>query len=132
MKLMKLRRRQARLSFHAKWWMTREQVVERIFKIHMRELLHKKQRELQDQYAEHQKLILEQRQALVKREAVKLPELIPTWGDEAVAAKEKAAIVEWATTHGGMTTYELSGVVSASAVAILRKAWLHDLQALDQ
>lgn len=132
MKLSQLRARQSRLSLRAWRRMAAERAFEQLHQWRMQQYLYDKQKELWEQQAAHNKRVFEQRGAALDREAAKLPELIPTWADKAVADKERMEIAEWAVSSGGMTRDELYGVCSASAVAILRKAWLHDLQALDQ
>ena len=61
----------------------------------------------------------------VQSEANRLPTLIPEWADEKVAKVEREEMVSWLKTQGA-TQEEISGITKASAVALIRKAWLFD------
>ncbi len=52
-------------------------------------------------------------------------ERIPAWKDQEVAQKEKSAISSYAKTIG-FNDEEISSVVDARAVELLRKAYLYD------
>lgn len=75
--------------------------------------------------AQQQQQQMQQYQALVAQEAQRLPELIPEWKDEAVAAKERQAIKEWGI-KAGIPAEDLQSIGKAAHVAVLRKAMLYD------
>lgn len=64
-------------------------------------------------------------QELLRREAERLPQLIPEWKDPQVASKERAEIREWAL-KAGYEAAEVDSISRAHHVAILRKAMLAD------
>lgn len=61
----------------------------------------------------------------LRKEAERLPMLIPEWKDATVAAKERAEIREWAI-KAGYEPAEIDGIGKAHHVAVLRKAMLGD------
>ena len=70
----------------------------------------------------------EQQRALseyVQAERAKLPEVIPEWKDEGVMQSEAKELREWALNNG-FSERDLSALVQASHVSILRKAMLFD------
>jgi hypothetical protein len=125
-----LRRRQGRLSARSSRRLAGKlallRAYERLMQVHRQKEAHEKQREYWALAEEHRRRDLEQRQALLQREAARLPQLIPAWADEEVALREKKEIAAWAVADGGLTREELNSIVSASAVAALRKAMLYD------
>jgi hypothetical protein len=70
-----------------------------------------------------------QQQVRIQAEAAKLPELIPEWRDQAVAAKESAELIDWGR-KSGYSDEELKALSNSSAlhVATVRKAMLFDKQ----
>lgn len=70
----------------------------------------------------------EQHRALtefVQEQRAKLPEVIPEWKDEGVMQSEAKELREWALSNG-FSERDLSALVQASHVSILRKAMLFD------
>jgi hypothetical protein len=70
----------------------------------------------------------EQQRALseyVQAERAKLPEVIPEWKDEGVMQSEAKELREWALNNG-FSERDLSALIQASHVSILRKAMLFD------
>ena len=70
----------------------------------------------------------EQQKALaefVQTERNKLPEVIPEWKDEATMQSEAKELREWALNNG-FSERDLSALVQATHVSILRKAMLFD------
>lgn len=70
----------------------------------------------------------EQQRALsefVQAERAKLPEVIPEWKDEGVMQSEAKELREWALNNG-FSERDLSALVQASHVSILRKAMMFD------
>lgn len=70
----------------------------------------------------------EQQRALtefVQEQRAKLPEVIPEWKDEGVMQSEAKELREWALNNG-FSERDLSALVQASHVSILRKAMLFD------
>jgi hypothetical protein len=61
----------------------------------------------------------------LRKEAERLPELIPEWKDAQVAAKERSEIREWAI-KAGYEPSEIDSISKAHHVAMLRKAMLAD------
>jgi hypothetical protein len=64
-------------------------------------------------------------QKRLAEEQERLPQLIPEWLDQDVAAKEKSAVVTYAQRQG-YSQQELEGVSDARAVMMIRKAMLYD------
>jgi hypothetical protein len=64
-------------------------------------------------------------QQRLAHERDRMNEIIPEWLDEKIAAKEKAAVVNYAQRQGYSET-ELSQVSDARAVSMIRKAYLYD------
>ena len=62
---------------------------------------------------------------LIQSEVVRLPELIPEWKDEAVAAKERDDLKAYLVDQG-VNEEELNALVRAPHIAVLRKAMLYD------
>ncbi len=70
----------------------------------------------------------EQQRALaefVQSERARLPEVIPEWKDEGTMQTEAKELREWALNNG-FSERDLSALVQASHVSILRKAMLYD------
>jgi hypothetical protein len=61
----------------------------------------------------------------LRKEAERLPELIPEWKDAQVAAKERSEIRDWAI-KAGYEPSEIDSISKAHHVAMLRKAMLAD------
>lgn len=70
-----------------------------------------------EQQAELERVLTSQRADLVER--------IPQWRDKDVAARERAAVSEYALSQG-FTQDEVDTVVDARAVQLLHKAWKYD------
>ena len=92
----------------------------------------KKQQKLQAIQLEQQRVseaqALENQNAvreLIQSEVVRLPELIPEWKDEAVAAKERDDLKTYLVDQG-VNEEELNALVRAHHIAVLRKAMLYD------
>jgi len=64
-------------------------------------------------------------QQLLQAEVQRLPEVIPAWKDESVAAKEREALREYLVEQG-VQEDELQALVKANHIAVLRKAMLYD------
>tara|TARA_R110002074_G_scaffold35235_3_gene96335 strand:- start:65 stop:1072 length:1008 start_codon:yes stop_codon:yes gene_type:complete len=62
---------------------------------------------------------------LIQSEVVRLPELIPEWKDETVAAKERDDLKSYLVSQG-VNEEELNALVRAPHIAVLRKAMLYD------
>jgi hypothetical protein len=67
----------------------------------------------------------EQMRGLITQEAARLPDVIPEWKDEKVAAKERAELKSY-LLDSGVAEEELGALVRASHIAVLRKAMLFD------
>ena len=67
----------------------------------------------------------QQRAQHLQGEQAALLEGIPEWRDEAMAAKEKSALVTYAQ-QSGFSEYELANASDSRAVIALRKAMLYD------
>jgi len=80
------------------------------------------QRLQEEAFAEQQKLIQQQ----VEFGQQRLLELIPEWQNPEVAAKEKAAIRDYAINTLEYTQQEVDSVYDYRALLGLRKAWLND------
>ena len=92
----------------------------------------KKQQKLQAIQLEQQRVseaqALENQNAvreLIQSEVVRLPELIPEWKDESVAAKERDELKTYLVDQG-VNEEELNALVRAPHIAVLRKAMLYD------
>ena len=92
----------------------------------------KKQQKLQAIQLEQQRVseaqALENQNAvreLIQSEVVRLPELIPEWKDETVAAKERDDLKTYLIDQG-VNEEELNALVRAPHIAVLRKAMLYD------
>jgi hypothetical protein len=92
----------------------------------------KKQQKLQAIQLEQQRVSEAQAQEnqnavreLIQSEVVRLPELIPEWKDEAVAAKERDDLKSYLVDQG-VNEEELNALVRAPHIAVLRKAMLYD------
>lgn len=68
----------------------------------------------------------EQMKALLVNEAQRLPEIIPEWKDEKVAAEGKKQLRGWLVDQG-LNDVEINSLHKAEHVSILRKAMLYDL-----
>lgn len=73
----------------------------------------------QNQQTQHQQHLAEQ--------AALLPELIPTWADETVKAKEVEAMREWAVKSGRVSPDQINQISDAGHVALLHDAWRFSL-----
>lgn len=80
-----------------------------------------KQRLANEEYQDN----LKQYQKILHEESAKLPELIPEWSNEDVAAKGRIELKEYLVKQG-VTPEELNGLVKANHVAILYKAMQFD------
>ena len=67
----------------------------------------------------------EQMRGLITQEAARLPDVIPEWKDERVAAKEREELKTY-LIDSGVAEEELGALVRASHIAVLRKAMLFD------
>jgi hypothetical protein len=75
-----------------------------------------------------QEMTKEQQRALadiVQSERAKLPDVIPEWKDEGTMQSEAKELREWALNNG-FSERDLSALVQASHVSILRKAMMFD------
>ena len=68
----------------------------------------------------------EQMKALLLQQAQRLPEIIPEWKDEKVAAEGKKQLRSWLVDQG-LNEVEINSLHKAEHVSILRKAMLYDL-----
>ena len=68
----------------------------------------------------------EQMKAILVNEAQRLPEIIPEWKDEKVAAEGKKQLRNWLVDQG-LNEVEINSLHKAEHVSILRKAMLYDL-----
>jgi len=68
---------------------------------------------------------LVQYQKILSTEAEKLPEVIPSWKDEKIATKEKAELKNFLMGRG-VTEEEVSALVKANHVSVLRDAMLYN------
>ena len=66
-----------------------------------------------------------QYQTMLSEEAKKLPEAIPSWKDEKIATKEKAELKSFLLKRG-VTEEEISALVKANHVCVLRDAMLYN------
>lgn len=67
----------------------------------------------------------EQMKAILVNEAQRLPEIIPQWKDEKVAAEGKKQLRNWLVDQG-LNEVEINSLHKAEHVSILRKAMLYD------
>lgn len=67
----------------------------------------------------------EQMKAILINEAQRLPEIIPEWKDEKVAAEGKKQLRNWLVDQG-LNDVEINSLHKAEHVSILRKAMLYD------
>lgn len=67
----------------------------------------------------------EQMKAILINEAQRLPEIIPEWKDEKVAAEGKKQLRNWLVDQG-LNEVEINSLHKAEHVSILRKAMLYD------
>jgi len=67
----------------------------------------------------------QQMRGLITQEAARLPDVIPEWKDEKVAAKEREELKSY-LLDSGVAEEELGALVRASHIAVLRKAMLFD------
>lgn len=68
----------------------------------------------------------EQMKALLIQQAQRLPEIIPEWKDDKVAAEGKKQLRGWLADQG-LSEVEINSLTKAEHVAILRKAMLYDM-----
>ncbi len=66
-----------------------------------------------------------QYQTMLSEEAQRLPEVIPAWKDEKIATKEKAELKDFLLKKG-VTEEEVSALVKANHVSVLRDAMLYN------
>lgn len=69
---------------------------------------------------------VEQMKAILVNEAQRLPEIIPEWKDQKVAAEGKKQLRNWLVDQG-LNEVEINSLHKAEHVSILRKAMLYDL-----
>jgi hypothetical protein len=67
----------------------------------------------------------QQMRGLITQEAARLPEVIPEWKDDKVAAREREELKTY-LLDSGVAEEELGALVRASHIAVLRKAMLFD------
>ena len=83
------------------------------------------QQEQEALQAQQNHVAQQQRAQHLQSEQAALLEGIPEWRDEAMAAKEKSALVTYAQ-QSGFSEYELANASDSRAVIALRKAMLYD------
>ena len=66
-----------------------------------------------------------QHEAALREAEQQLPKLIPEWQDQQVRQKESQELVDWALDNG-VSQDAINRLVDPVAVAIMRKAMLHD------
>jgi hypothetical protein len=81
--------------------------------------------EAQEQQNKFQQVQQYRYQQTIEAEAQRLKTLIPEWSDNTVRESERGELVKWAKGHG-LTDADISSLVKADHVAVLRKAWLYD------
>lgn len=98
----------------------------------LRQKFQEKQAQLRGvlQNIQHEKVTTEQKsqaemQETLRKEAERLPVLIPEWKDATVAQKERAELRDWAI-KAGYEPSEIDNISKAHHVAVLRKAMLAD------
>jgi len=80
----------------------------------------------QERVAQEQgKFQAEDNQRMLQAEIGRLPEIIPEWRDQKVAAKESESLRKYLTDQG-VAEDELSALVKANHISVLRKAMLYD------
>ena len=80
----------------------------------------------QERVAQEQgKFQAEDNQRMLQAEIGRLPEIIPEWKDQSVAAKESEALRQYLTDQG-VAEDEMSALVKANHIGVLRKAMLYD------
>ena len=80
----------------------------------------------QERVAQEQgKFQAEDNQRMLQAEIGRLPEIIPEWKDQKVAAKESESLRKYLTDQG-VAEDELSALVKANHISVLRKAMLYD------
>ena len=80
----------------------------------------------QERVAQEQgKFQAEDNQRMLQAEIGRLPEIIPEWKDQKVAARESEALRQYLTDEG-VAEDELSALVKANHISVLRKAMLYD------
>ena len=75
--------------------------------------------------SEQNKFQAEDNQRMLQSEIGRLPEMIPEWRDQKVAAKESEQLREYLNSQG-VAEDELSALVKANHISVLRKAMLYD------
>jgi hypothetical protein len=104
----------ARLERH--WRKTQQEQVAKLRAIEVEQ-----QRIAEETTKEQQKALAD----FVQAERARLPEVIPEWKDEGVMQSEATELREWALNNG-FSERDLSALVQASHVSILRKAMMFD------
>lgn len=80
----------------------------------------------QERVAQEQgKFQAEDNQRMLQAEIGRLPEIIPEWKDQKVAATESEALRQYLTDQG-VAEDEMSALVKANHISVLRKAMLYD------
>tara|TARA_B110000444_G_scaffold260243_1_gene306505 strand:+ start:105 stop:1133 length:1029 start_codon:yes stop_codon:yes gene_type:complete len=74
---------------------------------------------------EQSKFQAEDNQRMLQAEISRLPEIIPEWKDQKVAARESEALRQYLTDQG-VAEDEMSVLVKADHIGVLRKAMLYD------
>lgn len=74
---------------------------------------------------EQSKFQAEDNQRMLQAEIARLPEIIPEWKDQKVAATESEALRQYLTDQG-VAEDEMSVLVKADHIGVLRKAMLYD------
>jgi hypothetical protein len=87
----------------------------------MQAIMAEQQRVAEETAKEQQRALAE----FVQSERARLPEVIPEWKDEGTMQTEAKELREWALNNG-FSERDLSALVQASHVSILRKAMLYD------
>ena len=87
----------------------------------MQAIMAEQQRVAEETAKEQQRALAE----FVQSERSRLPEVIPEWKDEGTMQTEAKELREWALNNG-FSERDLSALVQASHVSILRKAMLYD------
>lgn len=65
-------------------------------------------------------------QQYLAQQQARLPELIPRWADDKVAATEREKIAKWVVEKGYLSDEEVGTVSSAGAVALMQMAYSYD------
>lgn len=82
--------------------------------------------ERQQFYQEQEKREAEEFEKYLKTQQARLPELIPRWADEKVAAAEREKIAKWVVDKGYLSDEEVGTISSAGAVALMQMAYSYD------